>query len=62
MLAVNNSINSSLAYSLTHLELLLTVSLNYTKVISICLLYIPPNPDHKYSYIRFDRVLKFTTS
>ena len=47
MLAINNNISSSLVYSPTHLELL-TVILNYTKVITICLLYIPPNPDPKY--------------
>ena len=47
MLAVNNNISSSLVYSPTHLELL-TVTLNYTKVITICLLYIPPNSDPKY--------------
>ena len=47
MLAVNSNFNSSLIYSPTHLELL-TVTLNHTKVITICLLYIPPNPDHKY--------------
>ena len=47
MLAINNNISSSLVYSPTHLELL-TVTLNYTKLITICLLYIPPNPDPKY--------------
>ena len=47
MLAINNNISSSLVHSPTHLELL-TVTLNYTKVITICLLYIPPNPDPKY--------------
>ena len=47
MLAIKNNISSSLVHSPTHLELL-TVTLNYTKVITICLLYIPPNPDPKY--------------
>ena len=47
MLAVNNNISSSLIYNPTYLELL-TVTLNYTKVITICLLYIPSNPDQNY--------------
>ena len=47
MLAVNNNISSSLIYNPTYLELL-TVTLNYTKVITICLLYIPPNSDQNY--------------
>ena len=46
LLAVKGKISSTLIYSPTHLNLL-TVTLNHTKVITICLLYIPPNPDHK---------------
>ena len=47
LLAVRSKMSSTLIYSPTHLKLL-TATLNHTKVITICLLYIPPNPDHKY--------------
>jgi len=47
MFAVNSSINSSLVNCPSHLELS-TIKLNSIKSITICQVYIPPNPDHKY--------------